>query len=82
MTKLKICLLRGVIYWYSNKRLALFDSVLKNFCKDNGLPYIELINLFKGKENEFLSDGIHPNTNGHQLIYEKVKPELVKLLSD
>jgi lysophospholipase L1-like esterase len=45
------------------------------------LPYINIFNLFTGQGNKFLLDGLHPNTQGHKLIYEKVKPELDKLLN-
>jgi lysophospholipase L1-like esterase len=50
------------------------------FCKENDLLYLELIDLFKGQEDKFLFDGLHPNTEGHKLIYKKVKPEIEKVV--
>ncbi len=68
-------------YWYSNERLALFEEVLKKFCQDNNLPHVKILDLFIGREDELLFDGLHPNQKGHKLIYERVKPELEKLLA-
>lgn len=60
-------------YWY-NERIKNYDTVLKKFCKDNNLGHIELFErLNRLNLKNYLADGGHPNTKGHELIFETVK---------
>lgn len=62
---------------YDNKTIEKYNSVLEKVCKDKNISFIPLWDLLP-KEN--LSDGLHPNTQGHEKIFEKVKGELNSFL--
>ncbi len=68
---------------YTNARLKLFEDVMRQFCKQQGIPHIPLFETMVERNKpgrELFADGLHPNNDGHQMIYELVRPELDKLL--
>jgi lysophospholipase L1-like esterase len=67
---------------YTNERIDKFNGVLHETCTKNNCSCIEINKLFKqnGSKN-LLIDGLHPNTNGHELIFGAVLPELKKILA-
>lgn len=67
---------------YTNARILEFEDVLRKFCLKNELPHVEVFGKFQAKQKEqnLLSDGLHPNDAGHELIAELVKPELDRLM--
>ena len=68
---------------YSTERIKLFDITLKNFCAQNNVACVDLWKEFTEQNNleSLLFDGLHPNGEGHELIYQIVKPKLQELLS-
>lgn len=58
--------------FYKNKNVDKIFSILKKVCKNEKIHYIELGKL------PLYKDGLHPNSEGHKLIFEKVKDFLVK----
>lgn len=56
--------------YYVNVEIKKYDEVMKDVCKENNIPYIDIFGLL---ENEDFEDGLHPNTIGHKKIFEKVK---------
>lgn len=56
---------------YKNERIEIFNQFIQDFCHKNHLPFIE-VNKVLGEQD--LDDGLHPNTTGHQKIFEKVRP--------
>lgn len=67
---------------YSTERIQLFDKTLKNFCSNNSVECVDLWSEFIKQDNleAVFFDGIHPNDEGHKLIYEIVRPKLEELL--
>lgn len=68
--------------WF-NERLNLFEDAIKQVAFNKDAAFIPAHDEFikqlqEGKD--LLSDGLHPNDKGHQLIYDIVKPELEELL--
>ncbi len=64
---------------YRNQDIQRFDKTIKNVCKENGIYFIELFEKLKGlKSQELLADGLHPNSGGHEKIFEFVRDFLVK----
>jgi lysophospholipase L1-like esterase len=48
--------------------------------KENKLSFIDLYDYFTKKNyKKLLSDGLHPNTEGHEVIYTKVLSKLKSL---
>jgi lysophospholipase L1-like esterase len=68
----------------TNSRITEFDGVLKQLCDEKGLPYVPLFDALNSKieaGEKVLADGLHPNDEGHELIFQLVRPELDKLLA-
>jgi len=60
---------------YSNERLSKYNSKLKEITDKEDLMYIEVKNLLDIKKD--LEDGLHPNNEGHQKLFLKVKQFLL-----
>ena len=53
--------------------------LIKAFCKEKGLGFVDVFKPFYKKSHlELLSDGLHPNSKGHQKIYKLVARALRK----
>jgi lysophospholipase L1-like esterase len=59
-------------YW-EMESFEAYEDVLKKVCQEENIPVISLSNLLS---KEDLYDGIHPNSQGHEKIFEKVKDKL------
>lgn len=65
---------------YNNANVSKYNDARKKVCTKEKLPYISMDNIFEGKKlSEILPDGIHPNAEGHRLMFEHIKKELEKL---
>lgn len=62
---------------YDNKSIKEYNVVIKQFCSENSLKFIEMYNALEPRD---LEDGLHPNSQGHQKMFEKIKPEIEELL--
>lgn len=63
---------------YRNESIAAFNQLIETACSKLGLPFVNLLEKFKGQDYaKLLDDGLHPNSEGHKLIFETVK-EAVK----
>lgn len=62
------------IAFYDNKNVAQYNDILKKVCHNEKLLFIEMGNLLNPAE---LDDGLHPNSKGHQKMFERVKNFLV-----
>ena len=61
---------------YNNKEANKYDSIVEKITKQENLNYISMKNLLNIEE---LEDGLHPNSIGHEKMYEKMRKELLKL---
>jgi len=68
-------------YVYKNEDINKLEVVLQDVCQAKSVPLVSVADSFVGKEKELLADGLHPNTKGHELIANLVKPELEKLIA-
>lgn len=66
----------GNEYW-SNSDIKRYDQIIEKICKDNNIDFIPLIDAIAISD---LSDGLHPNSNGHEKIFERVKNYFQKFL--
>ena len=64
-----------------NKKLHLnlkdvqkYNDIIKEVCKETASKYVDLISKWKKLDyKKLLSDGAHPNTEGHKLLYRQIK---------
>ena len=67
---------------YRNERIWQFEQLLRAKTAALGCTFVPVYEVFlKGmhKGERLHSDGIHPNDNGHKLLYAAVKPALERL---
>lgn len=62
---------------FANSRIMQFDEVLQEVSQDEKVGYVALAPLFQSDMlPTLLTDGVHPNDEGHKIIYNKVWKEL------
>ncbi|MBX4197243.1 hypothetical protein KW801_01655, partial [Candidatus Saccharibacteria bacterium] len=68
---------------FTNDRILQFEKVLHEVCSKNNIPHVATFEALKDKmdSTKLFTDGLHPNNEGHQLIFELIQPELDKLLN-
>lgn len=51
-----------------------YDSIIRDVCQQQNIPFIELLSKFDSNEYQtLLTDGLHPSTEGHKIMFEEVK---------
>jgi lysophospholipase L1-like esterase len=60
---------------YSNDNIRKYDSAIEKFCRKNALSYLHMMDKIGLKD---LDDGLHPNTKGHQKMFETVREYIEK----
>lgn len=71
-------------YHYTNTRIKKYEDAMRQTAECNQVDFIPIFDKFNDaleKEKHLLEDGLHPNDQGHKLIFELVQPELDKLLN-
>ena len=61
--------------YYDESNGALYNAKIKEICEKNKLLFIPMLDLLS---DEDLGDGLHPNSNGHEKIFLRVKDFLEK----
>lgn len=64
---------------YTMENVTKYNNALQNFCEKNNFKFISLINEIDIKE---LYDGLHPNSEGHKKMYEKIKLVLEQVIEE
>jgi len=60
---------------FKNDSIKKYDSIISSECKRNKIHFIEMFGKIK---EEFLFDGVHPNSMGHEKIFSAVKEYIIK----
>ena len=64
---------------YKNILIKQYNQLVEHICKESNVSFLDIFNKWmKIDYKKFLEDGVHPNSEGHQLIYSMVKDFLVK----
>ncbi|HKZ45578.1 MAG TPA: GDSL-type esterase/lipase family protein [archaeon] len=59
---------------YKNSNVKKYDQMIQDVCARNKIPFVEIFDkLSKLNFKDLLYDGLHPNTKGHEKIFEIVK---------
>ena len=64
---------------YKNQNIKTFEDAAMTAAQEVGIPFVPVFESFKEGMNA--QDGLHPNDEGHKLIFELVRPALDKLLT-
>lgn len=71
----KINPLDNSLSFFSNTRIQKFNEVLKNVC--DSYENVNFISVSDIGTDCLYEDGLHPNDNGHELIFQKVEKYLI-----
>lgn len=64
---------------YKDKYITQYNNIIKKISKKEGVHFVEILDRFKETDYiKLLPDGVHPNTEGHKLIFKIVKDYLEK----
>lgn len=58
------------VKFYDMDNVSEYNFALKKFCQNNKLLFIDMLDLLDDTD---LEDGLHPNSYGHQKIFERIK---------
>ncbi len=62
---------------YTNEEIRKYNDAIKQICKDEKLKFIDIFSDFeKNNYKEMLSDGLHPNEQGHEWMANRIAQEL------
>jgi lysophospholipase L1-like esterase len=65
--------------WFDPERVKLFDSTVKELCEKNNVLFLDIFGkLNDEKWPQMLLDGLHPNSQGYEKIYELIKEFLIE----
>lgn len=69
---------------FLNKKLQTYDQIKEAEAINAEVEYLSVWDRFSDElqERELLSDGIHPNSDGHRLIFDIVKPVVVRIIEN
>jgi lysophospholipase L1-like esterase len=62
-------------YKFDNNKIIEYDNVIKNIATNNNLKYIYLYD--KLNKDDISEDGVHPNSNGHEKIFNILKEQAI-----
>jgi lysophospholipase L1-like esterase len=67
------------VYHYSNDRIQLFNKLIKETCESEKILFLDVFSEFMNKNySQLLEDGLHPNSDGYDFMYEKIKENLIE----
>jgi lysophospholipase L1-like esterase len=56
--------------YLDNKSVALYDAKIEEICVKSGLSFIKMLDLLDDSD---LIDGLHPNSQGHEKMFLRIK---------
>lgn len=64
---------------YKNEHVKEFDDIIKSQCQQNDISFVDIFSYFSSKSFKvLLEDGLHPNAEGHQKLFEKIRDFLTE----
>jgi len=68
----------------TNGFVSKYNSELKKLCEGLSIDVIDIFSIFMshGHEKLFVEDGLHPNSEGHEVIFQEVYKKIMQLLEN
>ena len=64
--------------FYENKYISNYNNIIKSICREKQIYFLDMFKEFnKTDYKELLEDGLHPNSEGHQKMFEIVRDFLM-----
>jgi lysophospholipase L1-like esterase len=65
---------------YTSSRMKHYTGIIKELCQIHNHEYIDIYSLFdEAGFEDYTEDGLHPDTEGHKMIFEEVRDRLAEL---
>ncbi len=61
--------------YYENDVILQYDSVIRQICQKSNILYIHMFDLL---DDKLLPDGLHPNSEGYEKMFNRVRDFLVE----
>lgn len=66
---------------YKNEYVKKYDDMIESVCAENKVGFVEIYGKFASLDyKKLLDDGLHPNSEGHKMIFEIVRDYIGKNL--
>ncbi|MFH1649752.1 MAG: GDSL-type esterase/lipase family protein [Candidatus Woesearchaeota archaeon] len=66
---------------WNNQDILAHDKIIASICKELNVQYISIAEDWVNENYElYLEDGLHPNSEGHKHIFERINEELKPVL--
>lgn len=59
---------------YDKENIIIYNNIIKKICEKEGILFVDILN---NMTDEDFYDGLHPNSKGHQKIFEIIKDFLI-----
>lgn len=71
---------KGGVVCYENKYIEEYNEIIKSVCESNNLFFIDILSRINKEDHKklFDEDGLHPNSKGHQKLFEIIKEALTE----
>lgn len=70
--------------YYTNKHIFTVEREMRKVASEHNFIHVPTFEIFQDKikaGEKLFFDGVHPNSEGHKLIFKLVRPELDKLIN-
>ena len=65
--------------WFINERVMLFNEIIKELCQKENILFLDIYQfMIKEKYEILLFDGLHPNTQGYDYMFNIIKKFIEK----
>lgn len=61
--------------FYNNENISKYNDIIKDTCQKNDILFVDLYDKI---DKDLLVDGLHPNPQGHQKMFEIIKDALIR----
>jgi len=66
--------------FFFNERIKQYNEIMKECCNNKGVLFLDFFEDWISNSNYigWLGDGLHPNSEGYSMMFEKIKEFLIK----
>lgn len=65
--------------WFKLDRVKLFNDIIKESCEASGVLFFDMFGAMVDEDfSALLADGLHPNSEGYDFMFEKIKSFIEK----
>lgn len=66
---------RPTKFFYTDVSVKKYDAEIEKACQNANVPFLKMHNLLE--DSDLQEDGLHPNSQGHEKIFQRIKEFLL-----